>query len=99
MSCNWDIVKAMRNEMEKYHSSVNRFRSKILAAMCQMQSAMGLKDLGRFYIKPLQDSQGTVVFSCTNYIKVSAGQRPPFFLAYPRQSILSFLRIPKVFPF
>lgn len=71
VSCNWDIVKALRNEMEKYSSSVNQFRLKLLSAICQMQSAMGLKDLGSFYYKSLQDSHGTVVLSCINYIKVS----------------------------
>lgn len=71
ISCNWDIVKALRNEMEKYSSSVNQFRLKLLSAISQMQSAIGLKDLGYFYFKSLQDSQGTVVLSCINYIKVS----------------------------
>ncbi|KAJ6636312.1 Ankyrin repeat and fibronectin type-III domain-containing protein 1 [Pseudolycoriella hygida] len=69
ISCNWDIVKALRNETEKYSSTGNQFRIKFLSALCQMQSIMGIKDLGCFYFKPLQDSEGTIVISCVNSIK------------------------------
>ncbi|XP_037039396.1 ankyrin repeat and fibronectin type-III domain-containing protein 1-like isoform X2 [Bradysia coprophila] len=69
VSCNWDIVKAMRNEIEKHSSSTSQFRLKILSAISQMQSVMGLKDLGFVYYKFLQDSQGTVVISFVNHIK------------------------------
>lgn len=69
--CNWDVVKALRNEMEKYSSSVNQFRLNLLSALSQMQSAMGIKDLGFFYYKFLQDANGTAVLTCINSIKVN----------------------------
>ncbi|KAG4078322.1 hypothetical protein HA402_013032 [Bradysia odoriphaga] len=69
VSCNWDIVKAMRNEIEKHSSTTSQFRLKILSAITQMQSAMGLKDLGFVYYRFLHDSQGTIVISFVNHIK------------------------------
>lgn len=59
--------------MEKNPTSVIQFRIKLLSAICQMQSAIGVKDLGNFYYKPLKDSQGTIILSCVNNIKVSPG--------------------------
>lgn len=55
--------------MERNLTSAVHFRTKLLSAICQMQSALGLNDLGQLYYKPLRDSQGTVVLSCVQTVK------------------------------
>ncbi|KPJ20964.1 Ankyrin repeat and fibronectin type-III domain-containing protein 1 [Papilio machaon] len=50
--------------MEKHTSSSVHFRLKLLTAAAQMQSALGIQDLGQLYHKPLRDAHGTVVVSC-----------------------------------
>ena len=56
--------------MEKKTTSAIHFRTKLLTAIYQMQSALGITDLGQFYHKPLRDSHGTVVLSCILNVKV-----------------------------
>lgn len=56
--------------MEKKTTSAIHFRTKLLTAIYQMQSALGITDLGQFYHKPLKDSHGTVVLSCILNVKV-----------------------------
>ena len=52
-----------RKDMEKSQSSsVAHFRTRILLAIEQMQSSLGIQDLGRLFYKPLRDAEGTVVF-------------------------------------
>lgn len=70
ISTSWDDVKNLRIEMEK-NSSTNKtqFRFKILNAIHQMQMALGITDLGQFFYKPLKDSNGTIVLSCSLYVK------------------------------
>lgn len=70
VSCTWDDVKSLRTDMERNGSSAVHFRSKLLAAINQMQSTLNINDLGQLFHRPLKDSQGTVVFSCINSIKV-----------------------------
>lgn len=43
-------------------SSLVQFRTRILSAIEQMQTSLGLIDLGKLFYKPLRDSEGTVVF-------------------------------------
>ncbi|CAH2980121.1 unnamed protein product [Chilo suppressalis] len=69
VSCAWDDVKGLRSDMEKHTSSSIHFRLKLLTAAAQMQSALGIQDLGQLYHKPLRDSHGTVVLSCVNSVK------------------------------
>lgn len=84
------MVKPLRNELEKCSSSANQFRLKILSALCQMQSVMGVVDLGYFYYKFLQNKQGTVVLSCVNDIKVSHKQS-----RYATPKIIPTFRFPR----
>lgn len=72
ISCTWDDVKLLRTDMEKKTTSAIHFRTKLLTAIYQMQSALGITDLGQFYHKPLKDSHGTVVLSCILNVKVTA---------------------------
>lgn len=57
--------------MERNPTSAIHFRTKLLSAACQMQSALCITDLGQLFHKPLKDSQGTVVLSTVNCVKVS----------------------------
>lgn len=70
VACTWDDVKSLRSDMEKNSTSATHFRTKLLAAACQMQSALCLQDLGQLFHRPLRDSHGTVVVSCVNHVKV-----------------------------
>nr|XP_022917045.1 ankyrin repeat and fibronectin type-III domain-containing protein 1 isoform X2 [Onthophagus taurus] len=69
VACAWDNTKSLKADMEKNASSAIHFRTKLLSAALQMQSALCLQDLGQLYYKPLKDSQGTVVISTVNYVK------------------------------
>lgn len=55
--------------MERNLTSANHFRTKLLSAVCQMQSALGFNDLGQLYYKPLRDAHGTVVLTCIQSVK------------------------------
>ncbi|XP_052567367.1 uncharacterized protein LOC120432527 isoform X4 [Culex pipiens pallens] len=69
VACTWDDVRLLRVDMERNASSAIHFRTKLLSAACQMQSALSITDLGQLYYKPLRDVHGTVVLSCVNCIK------------------------------
>ncbi|CAG9865005.1 unnamed protein product [Phyllotreta striolata] len=69
VSCTWNDTKLIRLEMEKNVSSSIHFRSKILSAVIQMQSSLGVQNLGQIYYKALKDARGTMVISTVNYIK------------------------------
>uniref|UniRef100_A0A1Y1K138 Ankyrin repeat and fibronectin type-III domain-containing protein 1 n=1 Tax=Photinus pyralis TaxID=7054 RepID=A0A1Y1K138_PHOPY len=69
VACTWNDTKFLRCDMEKTTSSAIHFRTKLLAAALQMQSALCLQDLGQLFYKPLRDVNGTVVLSTINYIK------------------------------
>ncbi|XP_077490006.1 ankyrin repeat and fibronectin type III domain containing protein wide awake isoform X2 [Amblyomma americanum] len=69
VACTWDDVKTLRLDMEKSHSSSNvHFRSKLLQTVEQMQSALGVQDLGQVYYKPLRDYEGTAVVCVAKYV-------------------------------
>lgn len=69
VACTWDDVKTLRQDMEKSHSSSNvHFRSKLLQTVEQMQSALGVQDLGQVYYKPLRDYEGTAVLCVAKYV-------------------------------
>lgn len=72
VACTWDDAKSLRTDMERNATSAVHFRTKLLTAACQMQSALCIQDLGQLYHKPLRDSHGTVVLACVNNVKVSA---------------------------
>lgn len=70
--------------MEKNPTSAVHFRTKLLSAVCQMQSALCIQDLGQLYHKPLRDSLGTVVLSCISNVKVSL----EYFFKYIEYSLM-----------
>lgn len=63
VQCTCDDLKSFRASLERNSSSATQFRLKVLSALLQMQSVLGLADLGQFYYKLLRDSQGTIVIS------------------------------------
>ncbi|XP_034485757.1 ankyrin repeat and fibronectin type-III domain-containing protein 1 isoform X2 [Drosophila innubila] len=69
VACTWEDVKSLRTDMERNLTSPVHFRTKLLSAVSQMQSALGITDLGQLYYKPLKDAQGTVVFTCVQSVK------------------------------
>ncbi|KAF7989754.1 hypothetical protein HCN44_008428 [Aphidius gifuensis] len=70
VSCTWDDIKILKQDMERSNGSpANHFRLKLLQAAAQMQTALCIQDLGQVYYKPIRDIQGTLVFSTINYIK------------------------------
>ncbi|XP_061391671.1 uncharacterized protein LOC133327115 [Musca vetustissima] len=69
VACTWDDVKSLRTDMERNLTSANHFRTKLLSAVCQMQSALGFNDLGQLYYKPLKDAHGTVVLTSIQSVK------------------------------
>ncbi|XP_065371378.1 uncharacterized protein LOC135963459 isoform X2 [Calliphora vicina] len=69
VACTWDDVKSLRTDMERNLTSANHFRTKLLSAVCQMQSALGFNDLGQLYYKPLRDAHGTIVLTCIQAVK------------------------------
>lgn len=60
--------------MERNKTTEPYFRTKLLTAACQMQSALSIQDLGQLYHKPLRDNGGTTVIACINNVKVSKGK-------------------------
>ncbi|XP_046632316.1 uncharacterized protein LOC124311980 isoform X5 [Daphnia pulicaria] len=69
IGCTWSDVKTLRQDMERSSSSANaHFRIKLLQAAAQLQSALGLQDLGQLHYQPLKDSQGTLVISSTCHL-------------------------------
>lgn len=75
VACTWDDAKSLRTDMERNATSAVHFRTKLLTAACQMQSALCIQDLGQLYHKPLRDSHGTVVLACVNNVKVSGNDK------------------------
>ncbi|CAL4068026.1 unnamed protein product, partial [Meganyctiphanes norvegica] len=58
--------------MEQAGSASNvPFRIKLLQAAANMQSALGIQDLGQFYHKPIKDSNGTLVFCTVRHVKTT----------------------------
>lgn len=76
--------------MEKKTTSAIHFRTKLLTAIYQMQSALGITDLGQFYHKPLRDSHGTVVLSCILNVKV--GVKTIQLITHVEQTFETFCR-------
>ncbi|CAD7084324.1 unnamed protein product [Hermetia illucens] len=69
VACTWEDAKSLRTDMERNATSAAHFRTKLLSAACQMQSALCTTDLGQLYHKPIRDTHGTVVLSCVNCVK------------------------------
>ena len=71
MACTWDQVKGMAEISENYTSSpAIHSRNKMLHAILELQTALGLQDLGLLHPVPYRDSHGAVVFVIVQYVKV-----------------------------
>ncbi|XP_069999983.1 ankyrin repeat and fibronectin type-III domain-containing protein 1 isoform X4 [Penaeus vannamei] len=66
----WEDVKSLRQDMERAGSaSTVPFRIKLLQAAANMQTTLGIQDLGQFHHKPIKDSNGTLVFCTIRHVK------------------------------
>ena len=71
VACTWDQVKGMAEISENYTSSpAIHSRNKMLHAILELQTALGLQDLGLLHPVPYRDSHGAVVFVIVQYVKV-----------------------------
>ncbi|KAK2192023.1 hypothetical protein NP493_40g01041 [Ridgeia piscesae] len=70
VACTWDDVKSLRQDMAKnLSSSVVLFRSKLLQAVMQLQSALGIKDLGQFYHEATRDLNGSIILTTVHCVR------------------------------
>ncbi|KAK7079736.1 Ankyrin-repeat and fibronectin type III domain-containing 1 [Halocaridina rubra] len=70
----WEDVKSLRQDMDRAGSaSTVPFRIKLLQAAANMQTTLGIQDLGQFYHEPIKDSNGTLVFCTIRHIKSTKG--------------------------
>nr|XP_053655904.1 uncharacterized protein LOC128704786 [Cherax quadricarinatus] len=66
----WEDVKSLRQDMDRAGSASNvPFRIKLLQAAANMQTTLGIQDLGQFYHKPIVGSNGTLVFCTIRHVK------------------------------
>ncbi|KAG7174880.1 Ankyrin repeat and fibronectin type-III domain-containing protein 1-like [Homarus americanus] len=66
----WEDVKSLRQDMDRAGSASNvPFRIKLLQAAANMQTTLGIQDLGQFYHKPIVGSNGTLVFCTMRHVK------------------------------
>lgn len=77
VACTWEDVKPLRQDMEKSPSSSNvHLRSRLLQAVEQMQTALGIQDLGQLFYKPIKDTEGTIVLCTVKHIADTKGMVP-----------------------
>lgn len=70
VACTWEHIREMCDISDKYTSSpAVQFRNKILHAILDLQSALGMQDLGLLHPVPFKDSHGAVVFVIVQYVK------------------------------
>lgn len=70
IACTWEDVKSLKQDMDKLsNSSSVLFRSKLLNVVAQLQSALGVQDLGQFFYKPVRDNNGSIILVTVNYIR------------------------------
>ena len=71
VACTWEDVKALRQDMDGggASSSTILFRSKLLQAAAQLQSALGIQDLGQFYFTPIKEHQGGIILTTITYVR------------------------------
>ncbi|KAK3865593.1 hypothetical protein Pcinc_028804 [Petrolisthes cinctipes] len=66
----WEDVKSLRQDMDRAGSASNvPFRIKLLQAAANMQTTLGIQDLGQFYHRPIVGNNGTLVFCTTRHVK------------------------------
>lgn len=64
LSCAWQQVPWLQQSLASAHSSASSLlqnRHNILKAVSQLQSSLGMVDLGQVYYEPLKDRQGNVL--------------------------------------
>ena len=64
----------MRLDLERSNASSSSvlFRGEMLNAAAQLQSALGIQDLGQVYYEPIRDQHGSTIITIINQVKVSS---------------------------
>ncbi|XP_071965983.1 ankyrin repeat and fibronectin type-III domain-containing protein 1-like isoform X2 [Antedon mediterranea] len=73
VACTWEDVDVLRGDLEKALSTSPSlmFRNKLLQAVSQMQTTLGIQDLGQVYYEPIRDHNGSTLFVLVKHIKDS----------------------------
>lgn len=68
----WEDIDTMRLDIDRSNASSSSvvFRGQMLNAAAQLQSALGIQDLGQLYYEPVKDQHGSTVITIINQIKV-----------------------------
>ncbi|KAM9746514.1 ankyrin repeat and fibronectin type-III domain-containing protein 1 [Menidia menidia] len=82
LSCAWQQVPWLQQGLSAAHSSPSSLlqnRHNILRAVSQLQSSLGMMDLGQVYYEPLKDRQGNVLLvTLKEFPNPSNPPEPPF---------------------
>jgi hypothetical protein len=70
VACTWDQVKGMVEVSDNFTSSpAIQSRNRMLHAILELQTVLGLQDLGLLHPVPYRDRHGAVVFVIVQYVK------------------------------
>ncbi|XP_059176927.1 ankyrin repeat and fibronectin type-III domain-containing protein 1-like isoform X2 [Physella acuta] len=69
VSCMWEEVKVLKQDMERTSSAGSTFRCKLLQAIISLQSGLGVTDLGQFFHRPVRDNSSSIIFTVVNQIR------------------------------
>ncbi|CAL1541751.1 unnamed protein product [Lymnaea stagnalis] len=69
VSCMWEEVKVLKQDMERTSSAGSTFRCKLLQAIISLQSGLGIQDLGQFFHRPVRDNSSSIIFTVVNHIR------------------------------
>ena len=70
VACTWKHIRSMSSTTEQFTSSpAVQFRHKLLCAVLDLQTALGITNLGLLHPIPFKDTQGATVFVITHFCK------------------------------
>ncbi|CAG5128164.1 unnamed protein product, partial [Candidula unifasciata] len=69
ISCMWEEVKILKQDMEKTSSARSTFRCKLLQAIVSLQTGLGIQDLGQFFHQPIRDTNSSIILTVVNHIR------------------------------
>ncbi|BFZ17311.1 hypothetical protein BsWGS_20349 [Bradybaena similaris] len=69
VSCMWEDIKVLKQDMEKTSSAGSTFRCKLLQAIVSLQTGLGMQDLGQFFHRPVRDNSSSIIFTVVNQIR------------------------------
>ncbi|KAI8793848.1 ankyrin repeat and fibronectin type-III domain-containing protein 1 [Biomphalaria glabrata] len=69
ISCIWEEVKVLKQDMERTSSAGSTFRCKLLQAIISLQNCLGITDLGQIFHRPLRDQNNSIIFTVINNVR------------------------------